>query len=393
LLVADTTDIRDPLNPVPYPDASEDRCSDLTAVGIPCIKAYHAPGNQASTRAAITNQTETGALVLNYYGSASTRQWGFDIFNDRPEIDALLNGTAQPFVMSHGTQNALYAAPGLVSNVSSIVESYIRLAGNGAVASAGSAGGTNLGDLRVFGSKLFDELFVQNTLSLGEAFRLAKNRSITEGAVPDDSLRALNFFGDPATLLARDRDGDLQTDFDDCAPSNGALATSADAPGAPDNSLEFVNDTDMTWGIAPKASAYNLYQGTLTAGAPWAWNQACVVSGLGVRAYTDNSTPAAAGEVDFFLPTGVNSCGEGNFGLTSISALRDNAITACVLSSGDEDSDGVLNQDDNCADMSNAGQEDAELDNFGDICDNCPNDYNPSQSDQNGNGIGDACEA
>jgi hypothetical protein len=273
---------------------------------IACIKAYHAgPGSETVTRPTITDETVTGALVLNYYGSANARQWGFDIFNDPNEVNALLNGSAQPFVVSYGTQNALYPAPSGPGggNDASMMESYVRLAGNGAVASSGSAGGTNLDHMKIFGSKLFDELFVQNTLPLGEAFRLAKNRAITEGAVPDDSIRALNFFGDPATLLARDRDGDMATDTDDCSPDKGALATSADAPGEPAGPLLFTNDTDLEWGIAPKASAYNLYRGSRTDGNSWDWNQVCLVSGLAARAFSAAGTPDVSGLVDFYLPT------------------------------------------------------------------------------------------
>jgi hypothetical protein len=98
-------------------------------------------GTDGATRAAITSETETGALVLNYHGFSRARQWGFGIFYDRPEIGALANGTAQPFVVSHGTQNALFAAPTGpgAEGEASMIETYVRQAGNGAVAAAGPA--------------------------------------------------------------------------------------------------------------------------------------------------------------------------------------------------------------------------------------------------------------
>ncbi len=397
LLVADAID---PGGPFDYPAAANARCADLSGRPyLSCIKVYrNVVGSTAGTRAAITNETQTGALVLNYYGSSNARQWGFDIFYDPPAIDALTNGTALPFVISHGTQNALYAAPsgpgGNLALEPSMMESYVRRPGNGAVASLGAAGGTILAHMDIFGDKLFDEIFAQETLNLGEAVRRAKNRSITESAVPADSMRMVNLFGDPATplALALDDDGDAVPNFQDCAPSNPALNNAgAHAPGVVAGGMTFTDPSTLVWGVAPRASAYNLYKGTAQEFTPWSWNQTCLATATAVRSHVDATVPDAAGKVQFYLPTGVNTCGEGGNGLTSTGGARGTG-TPCGAGAADTDGDGHLNQHDNCAALANPGQEDVDLDNFGDVCDNCPTVFNPSQSDADGDGLGDACD-
>ena len=78
----------------------------------------------------------------------------------------------------------------------------------------------------------------------------------------------------------------------------------------------------------------------------------------------------------------------------------------------DTDGDCILDGDDNCSDIANTDQADADEDGLGDICDicpmdpdndadedgvcgnedNCPNASNPSQTDTDGDGVGDACD-
>jgi len=48
--------------------------------------------------------------------------------------------------------------------------------------------------------------------------------------------------------------------------------------------------------------------------------------------------------------------------------------------------------DDNCVDIPNADQADADGDEVGDVCDNCPDDDNPGQEDADSDGTGDACD-
>jgi hypothetical protein len=71
----------------------------------------------------------------------------------------------------------------------------------------------------------------------------------------------------------------------------------------------------------------------------------------------------------------------------------------------DTDGDSILDTEDNCPTLANAGQTDIDSDGVGDAClppdsdgdeitdavDNCPDVYNAGQVDTNGDGVGDAC--
>jgi Thrombospondin type 3 repeat len=78
-------------------------------------------------------------------------------------------------------------------------------------------------------------------------------------------------------------------------------------------------------------------------------------------------------------------------------------LTFCV--NPDLDDDGVLNEEDNCPNIANAGQEDNDSDGYGDVCDddddndgvldvvdNCQYAANPGQEDCEGDGLGDVCD-
>ncbi len=53
--------------------------------------------------------------------------------------------------------------------------------------------------------------------------------------------------------------------------------------------------------------------------------------------------------------------------------------------------DGILASNDNCPDVNNPDQKDADGDGIGDACDNCPTIHNPTQADSNVDGVGDDC--
>jgi len=69
-----------------------------------------------------------------------------------------------------------------------------------------------------------------------------------------------------------------------------------------------------------------------------------------------------------------------------------NFLIYADLCNGDLDSDGIVNENDNCPVDANPGQEDGDTDGVGDICDNCPADSNSNQTDTDEDGLGDICD-
>lgn len=59
---------------------------------------------------------------------------------------------------------------------------------------------------------------------------------------------------------------------------------------------------------------------------------------------------------------------------------------------GDDDNDGVLNENDNCPNTANPDQLDLDGDGIGDKCDNCPAVSNANQDNADGDKWGDACD-
>jgi len=184
-----------------------------------------------------------------------------------------------------------------------------------------------------------------------------------------------------------DLDGDMVGDACDCASSDPSLAST---PGQIGASLRMTSGGALSWLRGPEGFTSNLYRGTFTAGAAWAYDETCLTDNLAELTGNDAAVPAV-GQGYYYLVGGRNSCGDGPIGL-GVAGVGITPAAACMAGSGDFDVDGVNDDGDNCSTMSNVGQTDGDFDFVGDVCDNCPATANRLQLDADADLTGDECD-
>ena len=125
--------------------------------------------------------------------------------------------------------------------------------------------------------------------------------------------------------------------------------------------------TNVSWN--DPVGDYNLYIGSIEVGGAVTYNHGCLNPGgpLTVMNATDTLTPAP-GEVFYYAVSRLERCRESGIGNDSANAQRPTFFT-CPDAGPDADGDGWPDTIDNCAGISNPGQEDADGNGIGDICD------------------------
>jgi PKD repeat protein len=121
-----------------------------------------------------------------------------------------------------------------------------------------------------------------------------------------------------------DDDGDGVADAIDCSPLDRNVSA---RPGNIGDTLRFGSGpSDLSWSPVPQASAFNVYRG-VAGGAPFTWNQTCLISRTPGTIAVDGAIPALK-KAYYYLVSGWNTCGEGALGTGSSGQPRPNS-SAC----------------------------------------------------------------
>ena len=184
-------------------------------------------------------------------------------------------------------------------------------------------------------------------------------------------------------------DLDMAGDACDCAPAVPSIAAIPEELGG-SLRADKTGGIRLRWRRAGQGGVSHVYRGTLTGGASWTYDEACLLAGTAQLETTDATVPGPNSGL-FYLVGGANICGAGPITLSQGTPVY--PAVACSASAGDADGDGVDNRQDNCPLVSNASQTDSDKDFFGEACDNCPALSNPTQDDFEGDGVGDPCDS
>jgi len=127
-------------------------------------------------------------------------------------------------------------------------------------------------------------------------------------------------------ICAGQVDGTACNDANACTAGDvcgaGTCAGSVVLPGAVNDSVLFdETGTTLSWTDPP--GAYNVYRGTRSAGAPWAYDQVCFDQQTATSSSMDAEAPAV-GDLFFYVITRVDGCGESNPGQDSSGGTRPN---------------------------------------------------------------------
>ncbi|MBI3448526.1 MAG: hypothetical protein HY049_06390 [Acidobacteria bacterium] len=245
-------------------------------------------GTAAATKTAIINGMDAGALLTTYLGHGSATQWAAECIWATGGVSPcfasdqnLLAASNRPtFIVALNCINGYFidltsAGAGHVNF--SLAEQMERKDSRAGIAVWAPTGLANASDYSSIGDWLYRNVFLDRDRVIGHATTMAAIAAVTQPLNPADlmNMDELILFGDPATNLALDSDGDGLTDKAEEAVGMNPVDGDSDDDGVGDGQEASYNaDTDgdgLVNGLDPDSDNDGILDGTergITAPAP-----------------------------------------------------------------------------------------------------------------------------
>lgn len=155
----------------------------------------------------IRSVVNAGAAMVNFVGHGDVTRWGAEpdgggefIF-DPDDLDGLTNRDTLPFVLALNCLNGYFSQPLQYS----LAEEWVMAEDRGAVACLAPSGLSHQWEHEFISHRIFSRIFLDGETRLGDVVVESKIDAYYSGA-SDQVLVSFNLIGDPATILAVDRD-------------------------------------------------------------------------------------------------------------------------------------------------------------------------------------------
>lgn len=158
-------------------------------------------------REAIQSEINSGKLIVNYIGHATTSQWADEGILRLADIDYLINGDKMPILLPMTCMEGYYIDPGTTESgfYPSVAETITRVPNKGAIASWSPTGWGAVSGHDILNRGFFNALFQSGDgmMTLGMATQAGKIDLFSTGT-NQDLMDTYLLFGDPATRIAFD---------------------------------------------------------------------------------------------------------------------------------------------------------------------------------------------
>lgn len=176
--------------------------------------------NYASTtlaRTALFAEIDAGAVTTSYLGHGSVSTWAGEGMLRSADVASFANAGKYPFITTLDCINGYYPHP---TTPFSLAETLLNADGIGASTVWSPTGLGFLSEYVNIADELYENLFTEGEIVVGVATVDAVTTSYINFGASSDNVHDLVLFGDPATRLALNRDGDSVLDRADNCPSD-----------------------------------------------------------------------------------------------------------------------------------------------------------------------------